>query len=123
MIENSSRIVITGGGQGIGRALARHFAAKGHKLYLLDINKEGLQHTAEKHLEKYSDRVSWSACDLSDTDSIRESIKKAAEYLGGRIDFLINNAGISYPYWPDGKTMEDPSTLDVWRKCELLIFG
>jgi len=80
------------------------------------VNKEGLQHTAEEHLKEHSDRVAWSECDLSDPNAIRDTIKKAAEYLGGRIDFLINNAGISYPYWPDGKTMEDPSTLDVWKK-------
>jgi len=101
---------------GIGRALARHFAEKGHKIYLLDVNKEGLQHTAEEHLKQYSDRVSWSQCDLSDPTSVRDTIKKAAEFLGGGIDFLVNNAGISSPYWPDGKTMEDPSTLDVWKK-------
>ncbi|KAK5946199.1 hypothetical protein PMZ80_000340 [Knufia obscura] len=116
MIGSSSRIVITGGGQGIGRALARHFVEKGHKIFILDVNKEGLQHTAETHLKDYSDRVAWSDCDLSDSQSVRDTIEKAAKYLGGGIDFLINNAGISYPYWPDGKTMEDKSTLDMWKK-------
>ena len=115
MIRDNSNIVITGGSQGIGRALARHFAEKGHKIFLLDVNKEGLQHTAEQHLKEYSDRVAWAHCDLIDTNSVRDTIKKAGEYFGGRIDFLINNAGISNPYWPEGKTMEDPSTLDVWK--------
>ena len=80
------------------------------------MNKEGLQHTAEEHLKQYSDSVSWSECDLSDPSAIRDTIKKAAEFLGGRIDFLVNNAGISNPYWPDGKTMEDPSTLEQWKQ-------
>lgn len=75
-----------------------------------------MQYTAEKHLKEHSDRVAWGHCDLTNSDAVRKTIKDAADYLGGRIDFLINNAGISHPYWPDDKTMEDPSTLDVWRK-------
>lgn len=116
MIESESKILISGGSQGIGRAIGRHFAERGHKIFLLDIDKEGLKHTAEVHLKQYPDLVAWSECDLSDIEAIRTTVKKAADYFGGRIDFLINNAGISYPYWPDGKTMEDPSTLDIWRK-------
>lgn len=118
MIEGNSRIVITGGGQGIGRALARHLAERGHKIFMLDVNKEGVQHTAEVHLKSHWDqgRVKWAECDLTDADTIRSTIKNAADFLGGRIDFLINNAGISNPYWPNGKTMESPDTLDVWRK-------
>ena len=36
-------------------------------------------------------------------------------FLGGHIDFLINNAGISSPYWKGGKTMEDPAVMDEWQ--------
>ena len=116
MIEEQSRILITGSSQGIGRALARHFASKGHKVFLLDIDEEGLQHTAETHLKEYSDHVSWQHCDISDVKSIRSAVEKAANHFGGRIDFLINNAGISHPYWADDKTMEDQSTFEEFQK-------
>lgn len=115
MIEGKAKILITGAGQGIGRALARNFAEKGHKIYLLDIDKDALEHTVKVHLKQYTDHIAWSVCNLRDTDEIRSTIKKAADYLGGRIDFLINNAGISSPYWPDEKSMADPETLDVWK--------
>lgn len=115
MIEGKARILITGAGQGIGRALARNFAEKGHRIYLLDIDKDALEHTVKIHLKQHTDHIAWSVCNLRDTDEIRDTVRKAAEYLGGRIDFLINNAGISTPYWPEDKTMADPDTLDVWK--------
>ncbi|KAJ9634285.1 uncharacterized protein PV06_00453 [Exophiala oligosperma] len=115
MIEGQARIVISGGGQGIGRALARHFVSRGHKIFILDVNEDNVKHTAEEHLKEHADRVAWSKCDLRNVDEIRSTIDKAAKFLDGRIDFLVNNAGISHPYWADGKTMADPSTLDQWQ--------
>jgi len=115
MLQGQARIIISGAGQGIGRALARHFASRGHKIFLLDINEEGLRHVAEEHLDEHSDRIGWSKCNLRNVDEIRATVEKAVKFLGGRVDFLINNAGISSPYWKDGKTMEDPSVMDQWQ--------
>ena len=100
---------------GIGRAIARHFASRGHKIFLLDVNEEGLRHTAEEHLKEHSDRVGWSKCNLRSVDDIRSNVEKAVRFLDHRVDYLINNAGISSPYWADGKTMADPSVLDQWQ--------
>jgi ribonuclease Z len=44
-----------------------------------------------------------------------KTVRKAADFFGGRIDTLINNGGIAAPYWKEGKTMEDPETLDQWK--------
>jgi len=115
MRDGQARIVITGAGQGIGRALARHFAARGDKIFIVDINKDTIQHTAEDHLKQHAERVGWAACNLRDIAAVRSTIHQAAEFLGGRIDFLINNAGISNPYWADGKTMADEAVLDQWQ--------
>ncbi|KIW87566.1 uncharacterized protein Z519_11890 [Cladophialophora bantiana CBS 173.52] len=115
MLEGQSRIVISGAGQGIGRAIARHFASRGHKIFILDLNEDNVRHTAEEHLKEHSDRVGWSRCNLRSVEDIRSTVQKAAKFLDNRIDYLINNAGISYPYWPDGKTMADESVLDKWQ--------
>lgn len=100
---------------GIGRALARHFVEKGHKIFILDINEERIKHTAEVHLKDYADQIGWSVCNLRSVEDIRQTIKKAAAFFDGRIDFLINNAGISSPHWKDGMTMENEDTLSQWN--------
>jgi len=74
--------------------MARFFLEKGHKIFLVDLNEEGLKHTVKEHLNN-NDRISYVACNLRSVDEIRSSVKKAADFFGGRIDFLINNAGIS----------------------------
>ena len=101
--------------KGIGRAIARHFASRGHRIFILDVNGDNVKHTAEEHLKEYSHNVGYAQCNLRSVDEIRSTVKKAASFLDNRIDFLINNAGISHPYWPDGKTMEDESVLEQWQ--------
>jgi NAD(P)-dependent dehydrogenase (short-subunit alcohol dehydrogenase family) len=63
----------------------------------------------------YSGREATSLCNLRDIEDIRKSVKKAVDFFGGRIDVLINNGGIATPYWKDGKTMEDPETIQEWK--------
>ncbi|RVX68229.1 hypothetical protein B0A52_08738 [Exophiala mesophila] len=114
-LEGKSNIVISGAGQGIGRAIARHFASRGHRIFILDVNDDNIKHTAEVHLKEHAPNVAYAQCDVRSVEDIRSTIKKAATFLDNRIDFLINNAGISNPYWPDDKTMEDESVLEQWQ--------
>lgn len=95
MPESSSShgVVISGGGRGIGRALARHFLNKGDRVYLLDVDADELHHTVHVHLGKHHPaNLSSAICDLRNADEIRKTITDAAKFLGGRIDVLINNA-------------------------------
>jgi NAD(P)-dependent dehydrogenase (short-subunit alcohol dehydrogenase family) len=113
--NSSKAILISGGARGIGRCLCRTFLENGHRVFILDIDETELTHTTTEHLKAHSSRLSSSLCDLRNVDDIRSKVKQAADFFGGRIDVLINNGGIAHPYWKDGKTMEDPDTLQEWQ--------
>jgi len=86
-------IVITGAGVGLGRTLAKSFAAKGNKVVLLG-------RTLSK-VEAVANEIGESAmavkCDIGSADSVREAFSQIAEHHS-TIDVLINNAAIFEPY-------------------------
>jgi len=107
--------LISGAASGIGRCMCRHFLSQGHKVFLLDVNEEELTHATTVHLKPYAGNYDSSLCDLRDVSAIRKTVRKAANFFGGRIDVLINNGGISTPNWKDGATMEDEATMEQWQ--------
>ena len=83
--------LITGGAAGIGRAIATLFSAKGAKLVLADLNSD----IAEIALDICPDssRVETVTADLTNSGD-RDRVVEAAMNRFGRIDVLVNNAGI-----------------------------
>lgn len=85
-------IFITGGGSGIGRAIAVRFASEGWFVGLGDRNAAGMAETAAllpagksaSHVFDVSDRAAWD-----------EALRAMGDAAGGRIDAVANNAGIS----------------------------
>ena len=75
-----------------------------------------MNHTAKAHLKKYSDSgaLGWSLCNLRSIDDIRKSAEEAGKFFDNRIDVLINNGGISSPFWKDGKSMDNFDTSGEW---------
>lgn len=59
--------------------------------------------------------MGWSLCNLRSIDDIRKSANEAAEFFENRIDVLINNGGISTPFWKDNKSMGDFDTSSEWQ--------
>ncbi|KAK8122671.1 NAD(P)-binding protein [Apiospora sp. TS-2023a] len=115
MSEQTRNVIVSGAARGIGRSLSRHFLDKGDRVFLLDIQEDELKYCVDVHLAQHADRVAYALCNLRDPEAIRQAIKKAALFFGGRIDVLVNNGGIAAPQWRDGKTMEDPDTLGEWK--------
>jgi NAD(P)-dependent dehydrogenase (short-subunit alcohol dehydrogenase family) len=84
-------IFITGGGSGIGRAAALHFAARGWFVGVADINEAGMAET----LSLIAGDAKWSGrLDVRDRAAWDEALTAFAAAAGGRIDALVNNAGI-----------------------------
>lgn len=108
-------IFITGGGSGIGQAVALHFAAKGWRIGLADINAAGLEATramlpaamATTHLMDVRDRDQWQA-----------ALTEFTRASGGRLDVLFNNAGIAV-----GGPLGEAEFDDIDRLVAINIMG
>lgn len=84
--------VITGGGQGIGRAIAYHFAAHDYGVSLLDSDAEALAECAE-HIEKAGGRTMYRVGDVARRADVEDWLAQT-EASFGVADVLVNNAGI-----------------------------
>ena len=92
-IMNGKVCVITGGGGSLGMESARLLLQEGANVMLVDNNQELLS-KALGELGEYTEAVSSSLSDVSDTQQTRDYIDRTAEKWG-KIDFLFSNAGIS----------------------------
>lgn len=99
--------VVTGAGQGIGRAISKRLAADGHGIVAVDLNPEAAAATAEMLGGQ------WRQCDVSDP----ESVSALAASLD-QVDVLVNNAGIWIFAGLDTMTPED-----VRRVLEVNVMG
>ena len=85
------KIVITGAASGIGLATARRFVEEGSKVFIIDVNEEGL-----KRVLRENPGISGGAvADVSSPDQVSKAFFEVERVLGG-LDVLIANAGISY---------------------------
>jgi len=101
------RVLITGAGSGLGRALAEHFARDGWRVGIADVNEAAMGGTA-RLVEQLGGEPLVRQCNVTvdeDMSALATGIKK---HWGG-VDIVINNAGVS-----GGGTVTSTSTED-WR--------
>ena len=104
LFDIADRVVaITGAGQGIGRTLAEGFAAQGAKVVAVDLNGGGLKETGAI-IDDIGGKHRALQADVS-ADETPKRILDACMDFGGRVDCLINNAGIMS--YTDPRTIAD----------------
>jgi 3-oxoacyl-[acyl-carrier protein] reductase len=89
-IENKN-ILVTGAAGGIGKAIVQIFDGKGNKILLTGTNNEKLKFLSNS-LKSIAD---FAICDLSDIKNIEKITDKIKSFFDGKVDILINNAGIT----------------------------
>ncbi len=87
-----SVIAITGGGQGLGRAMAVFLSAKGARLALIDMLPEKLEESVQACKDAGGDAKAY-ICNVADEDNVVQTFTAIGNDFG-RLDGLINNAGI-----------------------------
>jgi NAD(P)-dependent dehydrogenase (short-subunit alcohol dehydrogenase family) len=105
MATNSLNALITGGTSGIGRATADKLARLGIHVIVVGRNVERGEKTVAE-IRAAGGRADFISSDLRNASSAREVARRAVELGDGRVDILINNAGI-YPFGPTHETTEE----------------
>lgn len=82
--------VITGGGSGIGRAIAELFAQQGAAVHIIELNQEAAAEVVEG-IKETGKKAAAHVCDISDQQQVLDTIQKI-----GKVDILVNNAGIAH---------------------------
>lgn len=85
-------IVITGGGQGLGRSMALNLAQHGAKLALIDLNEEALKETVTL-VEHAGSSAKYYLANVTNESEVEATFSQINTDFNG-IDGLINNAGI-----------------------------
>jgi len=100
-----STALITGGTSGIGRATANKLAQLGVHVVVVGRNvKRGEKTVAE--IRGAGGKADYISSDLMNASSAREVARRALELGNGRVDILINNAGV-FPFGPTRETTEE----------------
>lgn len=108
--------LITGGGRGLGKAVAIALANEGVNVGITGRNEESLKTTVAE-LEKLGVKAAYSVFDVEEMAQVEQGVASIASQLGG-IDILINNAGVG-----DFGSFED-MPVETWEKVmKVNLFG
>ncbi len=97
MKVNNKVIVVTGGGNGVGRELVFSLLKKGSRVAAVDINEKGLNETYR--LSGKNSRLSLHTVNIADQEAVNSLVESVVKHHG-RVDGVINNAGIIQPFIP-----------------------
>lgn len=108
-------ILITGGGSGIGRAVAQFFAARDWRVGLADVNAAGMAETAAL---LPGGMAATYVMDVRDRDAWVATLDAFTAVSGGRLDVLFNNAGVG-----SGGALADTGFAEIDRVVAINLIG
>jgi 2-keto-3-deoxy-L-fuconate dehydrogenase len=108
--------IITGGGSGIGKAIAECFAQQGASVYILELNAGTAEETVS-NITASGRKASAFSCNVSDQTQVKKIVTEIID-KNGRLDILVNSAGIAHI----GK-LETTSEVDLERIFQVNIKG
>lgn len=116
MQVKDSVFVITGGGRGLGRAMAEHLAKQGAKLALIDLDQDALDQASGQCVTLGGDARGY-ICNITDETAVESAFAQIKEDFG-EINGLVNNAGLMRDgmliKMKDGKLV-GKMALDKWE--------
>lgn len=101
--------VVTGGGRGIGRDLVRRFAAEGVRTVALDVGEDDLA-ALRAELAPDAPPSLQLRCDVTSAEQVEAAVAQVVSTFG-RLDVLVNNAGIT------ATSPIDQLSEEAWRRC------
>ncbi len=111
-------VIVTGSGspKGIGKTIAKTFAAQKAAVVIADMNAEGVEDTVAE-IKAEGNEAMGVVVNVTDPDSIENMVDEVMNAYG-RIDVLVNNAGISQKV-----TVEDMTLADIRKIFEVNMYG
>lgn len=103
--------IVTGGGGGIGSAVAGRFVAEGAKVVIADL----IQEAAERAATPLGNSAIAFQCDAADPQSVKGMVDVAVEHFG-RLDILHNNAAMTEPVKSAQDTTAPDIPIGIWRE-------
>lgn len=106
---DNKNIIVTGAARGIGKAAAEIFAKGGANVAIVDINADALS-KVKCELSQYGKKITAHICDISDEGEVKNTVGDIIKEFG-KIDVLVNNAGI---YHSEERFCKQ--TSDSWKR-------
>ena len=91
---NGKSAIVTGGGSGIGKAVAEIFSSQGAHVFVFDVDDSRIQQVVDR-INQSGGRASGRVCNVANKENVAQSVASVVEE-SGRLDIVVNNAGIAH---------------------------